>query len=171
MGANSSGCGGACPTRKGRWETPGDRMFVSARNLLPAPCGWDSRLHTEPVINGSGFLKHTRRRSLPDQRTRGAAPLGVLKQALSKLLVSRFRQQLISPRRFGSPMATPDRQILLAQASAAGKPIPLDSGGRKWNDDPWPAHVCQSSSAVEQRTHKPLVAGSIPASGTTIFDQ
>ena len=26
---------------------------------------------------------------------------------------------------------------------------------------------CQSSSGVEQRTHKPLVAGSIPASGTT----
>ncbi len=29
------------------------------------------------------------------------------------------------------------------------------------------AMVCQSSSGVEQRTHKPLVAGSIPASGTT----
>ena len=27
----------------------------------------------------------------------------------------------------------------------------------------------QSSSAVEQRTHKPLVAGSIPASGTKLF--
>src|SRR6185369_4307343 len=27
---------------------------------------------------------------------------------------------------------------------------------------------CQSSSGVEQRTHKPLVAGSIPASGTIL---
>ena len=26
--------------------------------------------------------------------------------------------------------------------------------------------LCQGSSVVEQRTHKPLVAGSIPASGT-----
>jgi hypothetical protein len=28
------------------------------------------------------------------------------------------------------------------------------------------AHHCQSSSGVEQRTHKPLVGGSIPSSGT-----
>ncbi len=32
----------------------------------------------------------------------------------------------------------------------------------------FPRLVCQSSSVVEQRTHKPLVAGSIPASGTTL---
>jgi hypothetical protein len=29
---------------------------------------------------------------------------------------------------------------------------------------------CQSSSAVEQRTHKPLVGGSIPSSGTTFVE-
>src|SRR5215831_10097770 len=28
---------------------------------------------------------------------------------------------------------------------------------------------CQSSSGVEQRTHKPLVGGSIPSSGTTFY--
>ena len=33
----------------------------------------------------------------------------------------------------------------------------------KWN----PAVDCQSSSGVEQRTHKPLVGGSIPSSGTS----
>ena len=29
--------------------------------------------------------------------------------------------------------------------------------------------MCQSSSGVEQRTHKPLVGGSIPPSGTNFF--
>ncbi len=45
--AKPSGCGGACPTRTGRWEIPGGRMFTPARVMLPAPCGWDSRLHTD----------------------------------------------------------------------------------------------------------------------------
>gem|GEM_PF-5681070 len=33
-----------------------------------------------------------------------------------------------------------------------------------------PSLIRQSSSVVEQRTHKPLVAGSIPASGTTLVE-
>ncbi len=49
-GAKSSGCGGACPTRTGRWEIRGGRTFALARIMLPAPCGWDSRLYTDPLV-------------------------------------------------------------------------------------------------------------------------
>jgi hypothetical protein len=34
-------------------------MFAPARIILPAPCRWDNRLHTNPVFNGAGFFKHT----------------------------------------------------------------------------------------------------------------
>ncbi len=39
-------CGGACPTRKGRRESPGGRKSSPAGIMLPGGCGWDSRLHT-----------------------------------------------------------------------------------------------------------------------------
>ena len=54
------------------------------------------------------------------------------------------------------------RKLLAGKKDGLHSIGPLDlSGSGKW--------LCQSSSEVEQGTHKPLVAGSIPASGTTFF--
>ncbi len=55
-----------------RWEIPGGRMLAPARIVLPAACGWDSRLHTDPVIFGTGLVNQTHSRNLPVQRTGGA---------------------------------------------------------------------------------------------------
>src|SRR5688572_2201373 len=43
--------------------------------------------------------------------------------------------------------------------------IPFDRGAGVYEI----SSGCQSSSAVEQRTHKPLVVGSIPSSGTNLI--
>ncbi len=52
-----------------RWEIPDGRIFAPARTMFPVPCGWDSRLHTDPVFNGTGFIKHTHSRaSRPKER-------------------------------------------------------------------------------------------------------
>src|SRR6266566_8193067 len=54
-------------------------------------------------------------------------------------------------------------------ASLRGSAIRAESAERlAFKDTRSPARTyCQSSSGVEQRTHKPLVGGSNPSSGTT----
>ena len=72
---------------------------------------------------------------------------------------------LTQPGRFNPKPALPKTSILAdAIEAVAGRIIRFDRG-------PVVRELflpgCQSSSGVEQRTHKPLVGGSIPSSGTT----
>ena len=54
----------------------------------------------------------------------------------------------------------------LAATRTTGRIIRFDTRGTSGNHAPG----CQSSSGVEQRTHKPLVGGSIPPSGTILTE-